>query len=74
MKALLLGSAALAFLASSSCNTFVGMGRDFKSLGTGVENKAYGKTWKGEQRAQSSQQNANAQQPVAVPQTTVPQQ
>jgi len=39
-------SAAGAFL-FSSCNTFVGVGRDFQQLGQGVENTAYGKKWKG---------------------------
>lgn len=73
MKALFLSTAALAFLGLNSCNTFVGMGRDFQRLGQGVENKAYGKTWKGEQRAQKSQQSTPAQQQTTVPQTTVPQ-
>lgn len=35
-------SACAAFLLSS-CNTFVGMGRDFQRLGQGLENTAYGK-------------------------------
>jgi predicted small secreted protein len=35
-------SACAAFLLSS-CNTFVGMGRDFKRVGQGFENAAYGK-------------------------------
>ena len=67
-SALLFASAAA--LTLNSCNTFVGVGRDVKSLGTGVENKAYGKTWKGEPRAQKSQRQ---QQPAQVPQTTVAQ-
>ncbi|MGJ8674203.1 hypothetical protein [Rubritalea sp.] len=66
MKALFLSTAALTFIGLSSCNTFVGVGRDFKSLGQGVENKAYGNTWNGQQRAQNSQQST-------VPQTTIPQ-
>jgi len=40
---LAVGTAA-AFLLSS-CNTMVGMGRDFQRLGQGVENSAYGKKW-----------------------------
>ena len=47
----------------SSCNTMIGMGRDIKqagdtvgggiqkgggNVGEGLENKGYGKTWKGE--------------------------
>lgn len=35
-------SVCAAFLLSS-CNTFVGMGRDFQRLGQGFENTAYGK-------------------------------
>ncbi|MEO1858243.1 MAG: hypothetical protein ABGY95_12880 [Rubritalea sp.] len=65
---LLLASAAT--LTLNSCNTFVGLGRDVKSLGTGVENKAYGKTWKGEPRTQKSQLQ---QQPAQIPQTTITQ-
>ncbi|PQJ28433.1 hypothetical protein [Rubritalea profundi] len=67
-SALLLASAAA--LTLNSCNTFVGVGRDFKSLGSGVENTAYGKTWKGEPRTQNSKPQ---QQPAQVPQTTVTQ-
>jgi len=67
-SALLLASAAI--LTLNSCNTFVGVGRDFKSLGNGVENKAYGKTWKGEPRAQNSQPQP---QSAKVPQTTIAQ-
>ncbi|GAA5496464.1 MULTISPECIES: hypothetical protein [Rubritalea] len=37
-------------LGVTSCNTFVGVGRDFKRLGEGVENTAYGKTWDGQPR------------------------
>jgi len=65
-RSLLLVSAAA--LTLNSCNTFAGIGRDFKSLGSGVENKAYGKTWKGDARAQNSQPQ---QQQTQVPQTTV---
>lgn len=63
-SALLLVSAAV--LTLNSCNTFAGIGRDVKSLGNGVENKAYGKTWKGDARSQNSKQ-----QQTQVPQTTV---
>jgi predicted small secreted protein len=28
----------------SSCNTFIGMGRDFQSLGNGMVNKGHGNT------------------------------
>lgn len=40
------------------------MGRDFQSLGTGIENKAYGKTWKVEPRGSHT----------TPPTTTAPQQ
>lgn len=71
MKFSVLIIASAAAITLSSCNTFVGIGRDFKSLGSGVENKAYGKTWKGEPRAQNSQ--PQGQQPAQVPQTTITQ-
>lgn len=32
-----------AALLLSSCNTFIGMGRDFQRLGTGFENTGYGR-------------------------------
>lgn len=41
MIAVALGSSLLL----SSCNTFLGMGRDFQRLGQGLENTAYGKKW-----------------------------
>ncbi|MEN8693873.1 MAG: entericidin [Akkermansiaceae bacterium] len=41
---MLILSAAAAFILSS-CNTFVGMGRDAQRLGQGLENTAYGKKW-----------------------------
>jgi len=31
----------------SSCNTFIGMGRDIERLGEGMQNKADGKSWSG---------------------------
>ncbi len=31
----------------SSCNTFIGFGRDIERLGEGMQNKADGKTWSG---------------------------
>ena len=40
---LIIGLAVVASLFLSSCNTFVGMGRDFQRLGQGFENAAYGK-------------------------------
>jgi len=41
--ALLLTLSTAAALFLSSCNTFVGMGRDFQRLGQGFENTGYGK-------------------------------
>lgn len=38
---ILLGTAAALLL--SSCNTFIGMGRDFQRLGQGFENTGYGR-------------------------------
>ncbi|MDA7881148.1 entericidin [Akkermansiaceae bacterium] len=40
---LMIAFAAVGSLLLSSCNTFVGMGRDFQRLGQGFENAAYGK-------------------------------
>jgi len=40
MKLLLLAAAALSVLALSSCNTMIGMGRDLRLLGEGMETKA----------------------------------
>ena len=36
----------------SSCNTAIGFGRDLRLLGTGMENKAHGRTWDGGQQQQ----------------------
>ena len=36
-----------AALSLSSCNTYIGATRDLQVLGTGLENKAEGKTWQG---------------------------
>ena len=40
MKLLLLAAAALSVLALSSCNTMIGVGRDLRLLGEGMETKA----------------------------------
>ena len=45
MKALAI--VALAVLTLSSCNTMIGMGRDFRQLGEGMENKANGRNFDG---------------------------
>lgn len=31
----------------NSCNTFIGMGRDFRQLGEGLEHKAHGRNFDG---------------------------
>lgn len=38
----------------SSCNTAIGLGRDLRLLGTGMENKAHGRTWNGEEQTQDN--------------------
>jgi predicted small secreted protein len=40
MKSVLWITLAAATLLTSSCNTFIGMGRDFKLMGEGMENTA----------------------------------
>ncbi len=46
----LLALGAAVFL--TSCNTAIGFGRDLRLLGTGMENKAHGRTWDGQQQQQ----------------------
>lgn len=58
MKLLLLSTAAVACLLATSCNTFIGMGRDIRQLGQGIENTA-NKTTKPAPR-QTSQQTGGA--------------
>lgn len=38
---------ALAAMGLASCNTMIGMGRDFRQLGEGIEHKAHGRTFEG---------------------------
>lgn len=45
MKQLVLGIAVI--LCLGSCNTIIGMGRDIKQLGDGMENTAHGRKWDG---------------------------
>ena len=40
MKTLLIASIAIAATLSTSCNTFIGMGRDLRVLGEGMEESA----------------------------------
>ena len=39
---------AAAACASSSCNTFIGAGRDIQTLGSGMQNKGHGREWNGQ--------------------------
>jgi predicted small secreted protein len=47
----------LAGVALTSCNTMIGLGRDFRQLGEGMENKAQGKKFDGS--TPQSQQDGN---------------
>lgn len=47
MKKLIAFTALAVVLTLSSCNTAIGFGRDLRLLGTGMENKAHGRTWEG---------------------------
>jgi predicted small secreted protein len=48
---LVLAAAVLTAAGFSSCNTTIGLSRDLRSLGTGLENKAQGRTWRGDESA-----------------------
>ena len=50
MRHLLFGFLAVMFL--GSCNTMIGMGRDFRQLGEGLEHKAHGRNFDGSQSGQ----------------------
>ncbi len=52
MKKLLALLALGAAVSLSSCNTAIGFGRDLRLLGTGMENKAHGRTWDGGEQQQ----------------------
>ena len=52
MKKLLDLLALGAAVSLSSCNTAIGFGRDLRLLGTGMENKAHGRTWDGGEQQQ----------------------
>jgi predicted small secreted protein len=41
------GLAIIAVFALASCNTTIGLGRDLRQLGSGLENKAHGKPFDG---------------------------
>lgn len=52
MKKLFAFLALAAVVSLSSCNTAIGFGRDMRQLGTGLENKAHGRTWDGGEHQQ----------------------
>jgi predicted small secreted protein len=54
MKKLYAFAALAVVVTLSSCNTAIGFGRDLRLLGTGMENKAHGKTWNGGEQQQEN--------------------
>ncbi|MCW1922312.1 hypothetical protein OKA05_07085 [Luteolibacter arcticus] len=52
MKKLYAFAAFAALLTLNSCNTAIGFGRDLRLLGSGMENKAHGRTWSGQDQQQ----------------------
>ena len=55
MKKLSVLLALAAVVSLSSCNTAIGFGRDLRLLGSGMENKAHGRTWDGGQQQPSEE-------------------
>lgn len=55
MKKLFAFLALAAVVSLSSCNTAIGFGRDMRQLGTGLENKAHGRTWDGGEQQQQQE-------------------
>lgn len=47
MRNFVLGFGFLAISLLGSCNTMIGMGRDFRQLGEGMEHKAHGRNFDG---------------------------
>ncbi|MEM1083015.1 MAG: entericidin [Verrucomicrobiota bacterium] len=45
----------LAVFALGSCNTMIGMGRDFRQLGEGMEHKAHGRNFDGSDKQQQEE-------------------
>ena len=54
MKKLYAFAALAVVVTLSSCNTAIGFGRDLRLLGTGMENKAHGRTWDGQEQQQEN--------------------
>ncbi len=46
-----IATALLFVVALTSCNTMIGLGRDFRQLGTGLEHKAHGRNFDGSEPA-----------------------
>jgi len=55
MRHLFAGFLAVMFL--GSCNTFIGMGRDFRQLGEGLEHKAHGRNFDGSEPHSEQDEN-----------------
>ncbi|MCH7225398.1 hypothetical protein [Haloferula sp. A504] len=49
---------ALLVMGLNSCNTFIGMGRDIRQMGEGMEHVAHGKRLDGSEKTGSSQQSS----------------
>ncbi len=47
--------AALLVMGLSSCNTMIGIGRDFRLLGQGLEHSAHGRSFDGSERQQTDE-------------------
>lgn len=59
MKKFLTLVALTGLLSLNSCNTTIGFGRDLRQLGTGMENKAHGRTFSGEAQQQDDGSGGN---------------
>jgi predicted small secreted protein len=51
----------------SSCNTMIGVGRDMRLLGQGMEHKAHGRTWDGDQQQHNEQGEAQGSEQDSLP-------
>lgn len=54
MKKLYTFAALAVVVTLSSCNTAIGFGRDLRLLGSGMENKAHGRNWDGQEQQQDN--------------------
>lgn len=63
----ILAIAGLLMMGLSSCNTFIGMGRDIRQMGEGMEHVAHGKRPDGSETTATREQNVqqpSEQQPL----------